>query len=267
MSDFLTVMASSSRDRAAEARRRRAELEAKAASAPPPRPLHLDGSGFDLIAEPKPASPTEGVLLHGDDPGRTVPELARGFAAAGAAALSVLTEPTRFGGSVGHLEAVAATVEVPVMRKDFLVDPVQVVEARAAGASGVLILARLCRGDLLVEMAGLARSLGMFPLVEVFDEADLEAAAVVFDREILVGVNTRNLATLKVDRTRLASLAPLLPAHLPAVAESGITRPSHITEAARLGYRLALVGTGLVTSQDPEGTVRDLLAAGRRVPR
>ncbi|MFQ5523134.1 MAG: indole-3-glycerol-phosphate synthase [Acidimicrobiia bacterium] len=267
MSDFLAAMASSSRDRATEARSRRAELETRARSAPPPRPLDVDGSGFDLIAEPKPASPSEGVFLDGSDPAQAVLDLSRGFATAGAVAISVLTEPTQFGGSLNHLEAVALEVGLPVMRKDFLTDPLQVLEARAAGASGVLVLARLCTRSLLDEMVGLARALGMFVVVEVFDEADLEEASVVFDQEILIGVNTRDLATLEVDQTRLSSLAPIIPAHLPAVAESGITLPEHAAEAARLGYRMMLVGTGLVTSHDPSAAARDLLAAGRSLLR
>jgi indole-3-glycerol phosphate synthase len=233
-------------------------------SALPPKPLDLDRSGFDLIAEPKPASPSAGTLLDVPNPTQAVVGLAEDFAGAGAGAISVLTEPSRFGGSLDHLELVVSAVDIPVMRKDFLVDPIQVLQARAAGASGVLVLARLCSGELLLEMAGAAHAMGMFTLVEVFDEADLEEAAAVFDQEILLGVNTRDLVTLEVDRSRLAELAPLLPGHLPAVAESGVTRPEHATYAARLGYQMVLVGTGLVTSPDPTAAARSLLAAGRR---
>jgi indole-3-glycerol phosphate synthase len=242
------------------------DLHARVDSIPPPRPLDVSRPGFDLIAEPKPTSPAEGVLIEDSDPGGAVVRLAEGFAGAGAAAISVLTEPTRFGGSLRHLEAVASTVKVPVMRKDFLVDPVQVLEARFSGASGLLVLARLCKGGLLVEMVDLALALGMFVVVEVFDQADLEEATVVFDRAVLVGVNSRDLVTLGVDRSRFAALAPLLPGHLPWVAESGITRPEHAAETARMGYRLALAGTGLVTSPNPAAAVKALLAAGRAGP-
>ncbi len=177
--------------------------------------------------------------------------LAMGFASAGAKAISVLTEPTRFGGSLSHLEAVADSVDVAVMRKDFLVDPIQVLEARAAGASGVLVVVRLCSPSLLVEMVDAAVTLGMFVLVEVFDEADLAAAEEVFDRGVYLGVNSRDLTTLAVNRRRLATLARGLPPHLPAVAESGVSRPADAAEVARLGYRAVLVGTALVTSADP----------------
>jgi indole-3-glycerol phosphate synthase len=261
VSDFLAAMAASSRERARQARD--ADLRARLGSIPPPRSLDVSGPGFDLIAEPKPTSPAEGTLIEGSDPLAAVVGLAEGFAAAGAAAISVLTEITRFGGTLRHLEAVAAVVEAPVMRKDFLVDPVQVVEARATGASGVLLLARLCQGSLLEEMVDLALALGMFVLVEVFDRADLEEASTVFDRDVLVGVNSRDLVTLAVDRTRFAALAPLLPGHLPWVAESGITRPEHAVDAARLGYRMVLAGTGLVTSAEPAEVARAFLAAGR----
>jgi len=261
VSDFLAAMAESSRERVRQIQA--ADLHARLDSVPPPRPLDVSRPGFDLIAEPKPTSPAEGVLIEDSDSEGAVVRLAGGFAGAGAAAISVLTEPTRFGGSLRHLEAVASTVEVPVMRKDFLVDPVQVLEARFSGASGLLVLARLCKGGLLVEMVDFAVALGMFVVVEVFDQADLEEATVIFDRDVLIGVNSRDLVTLAVDPSRFAALAPLLPDHLPWVAESGITRPEHAVEAVSLGYRLALAGTGLVTSPEPAATVKALLAAGR----
>lgn len=267
MSDFLTTMAESSRLRAAETRSASGVtgLTSRASSAAPPVPLSVSEAGFDLIAEAKLASPADGPLVIDDDPRGRVVELATQFEGAGVAAVSVLTEPTRFAGHLGHLEAAAAAVAVPVMRKDFLVDPVQVLEARASGASGVLLIARLTEASLLVEMADDALESGMFVLVEVFDRADLERASVVFDRDVLVGVNTRDLTTLEVDPDRLATLAPLLPGHLPGVAESGVKTPSDVGTAAELGYRMALVGTGLVTSDAPGETARDLISAGRLV--
>lgn len=266
MPEFLGTMAESSAVRARSVREKAqaAELDSRARSAPPVVPLDVTSPGFDLIAEVKLASPADGPLVGDGYPVDAATSLARAYADAGAAAISVLTEPTRFAGSLQHLEAVAAQVEMPVMRKDFLVDPIQVVEARAAGASGVLLIARLCSPRLLAEMTRTAQDLGMFVLVEVFDQKDIEMAAAVFDRDVLVGVNARNLATLQVEPARLATLAPLLPTHLPKVAESGIGSPKDAAAAARLGYRMALVGTSLVTSTNPAAAARQLLDGGRK---
>ncbi len=266
MSDFLSTMAESSHLRADEARGRIGVtgLAARASSARPVVPLDLPENGFDLIGEVKLASPADGQLVTVDDPGRRVQELASLYEDADVAVISVLTEPSRFLGNLDHLEATAVAVEVPVMRKDFLVDPIQVIEARAAGASGVLLIARLTEAPLLAEMTDTAIGFGMLVLVEIFDETDLDRVSVVFDREILIGVNTRDLTTLKVQPGRLADLAPHLPDHLPGVAESGVRSTDDAEAAARLGYRLALVGTALVTSEAPGETARRLIAAGRR---
>lgn len=265
MSDFLSTMAESSLLRAGQTRGRSAVtgLASRASSARPVFPLNLSDTGFDLIAETKLASPADGVLVTTDDPQGRVAELASLYEDAGAAAVSVLTEPSRFDGDMDHLEAAAAAVDVPVMRKDFLVDPIQVVEARAAGASGVLLIARLTDGAPLAEMTDAALEFGMFVLMEVFGEADLEQASVLFDRDVLVGVNTRDLDTLLVAPDRLATLAPLLPGHLPAVAESGLKSAADAESAAALGYRMALVGTGLVTTDAPGEAARRLISAGR----
>lgn len=267
MSDFLTTMAESSRQRADEAKSGLGamDLATRAASAPPPATMDIEEVGFDLIAEAKLASPADGPLVKADDPKGRVVEMAAQFERAGAVAVSVLTEPTRFAGRLDHLEAAAAAVALPVLRKDFLVDPIQVVEARAAGASGVLLIARLTEASLLVEMTDTALGLGMFVLLEIFDESDLERASVVFDRDVLVGVNTRDLSTLEVDPNRLARLAPLLPGHLPGVAESGVKSPADAGTAAELGYRMALVGTGLVMTDAPGEAARSLINAGRLV--
>lgn len=264
MSDFLTEMSQASllRARATRESADAALLQSRAASAPPPVPLRPDPSGFDVIAEAKLASPSEGRLVE-DGSGRTMFSLAGSYAKSGAIAVSVLTEPDRFAGSLEDLEEVANAVEVPVMRKDFLVDPIQVVEARAAGASGVLLIARMLPGDALEEMTDLAISHGMFALVEVFDRADLEKAVTVFDRDVLVGVNCRDLATLGIDRSRFETLAPHLPDHLPAVAESGMTAPEHVGSVAALGYRMALVGSTLVSDLDPGAKLDRFLSAGR----
>jgi len=258
--DFLASMAASSRLRADETRAKlgAAELERRARSAAPPAPLALSDAGFDLIAEAKLAGPSRGRLTH-----RPPAALAAELAGSGAAALSILTEPSAFSGAMGHLEAASASVAVPTMRKDFLVDPIQVLEARAAGASGALLITRLLDSALLAEMTDLTLSLGMFVLVEVFEASDLDVASTVFDREVLVGVNARDLATLEVSSERHAELLPSLPAHLPAVAESGVEAASDARRVAELGYRLVLAGTSLVRNPDPASAARALIEAGR----
>jgi indole-3-glycerol phosphate synthase len=261
MPGFLAEMAAESARRARDAMSR-GDLSSRVASASPARRLRLPSSGFDVIAEAKLASPSEGVLADGGV-GKVV-ALAREYAKAGALAVSVLTEETRFGGGLSHLEAVSTAVDLPVMRKDFLVDPVQVTEARVFGASGVLLIARMLSIGLLEEMTDLALSLGMFVLVETFDEADLELSSTVFDREILVGVNCRDLTSLEVTPSRFRTLAPSLPGHLPAVAESGLATPEDVAGVAGQGYRLALIGSALVSGGDPGARLPALIEAGRK---
>lgn len=265
MSDFLADMSAESARRAGVARDAIgvAELRSRAEAASPPIALTLAPGGFDVIAEVKLASPSEGRLVSADADADRIVDLAATYAGNGAVAISVLSEETRFDGSIDHVAAVAGTVSIPVLRKDFLVDPVQILEARAAGASGVLLIARMLPGEVLEEMTDEALESGMFVIVEVFDRSDLETAVVVFDREVLVGVNSRDLSTLEVDRSRFETLAPHLPDHLPAVAESGLGAPGEVAFVASLSYRLALVGSALVTDADPGRRLRDLLAAGR----
>ncbi|HSM44565.1 MAG TPA: indole-3-glycerol-phosphate synthase, partial [Acidimicrobiia bacterium] len=224
MSDFLSAMAEESSRRARHVREEtsRSGLETRLREAAPPMPLDVNDPGFDVIAEAKLSSPSEGRLVSGRSGAGAVLDLARSYAGGGAAAISVLTEESRFEGALAHLETVSAEIRVPVMRKDFLVDPIQVLEARAAGASGVLLIARMLPRELLVEMTELALAHHMFVLVELFDRADIEIAAGVFDRDVMVGVNCRDLATLEVDTARFETLAPHLPDHLPLVAESGL---------------------------------------------
>lgn len=245
-----------------------AALLAACRATPAPPPLRL--AGFDLVAEIKRHSPAEGTLQVDTD----VAARASAYAQAGAAAVSVLTEPARFGGSLEDLAAAAqvlAPFGVPVMRKDFLVDPRQVLEARAAGAGGVLLIVAMLDDAALGEMLAAAREQALFVLLEVFDEADLEHAAARLadapnpgDAPVLIGVNARDLRTLAVDPARLARLAPRLPAGVAAVAESGLHTPADAAAAAALGYRLALVGTALMRAADPAGLAADMLAAGRR---
>jgi indole-3-glycerol phosphate synthase len=270
MSDFLDQMAAGSRQRVAAARARESEavLRARAMAQPPAPALGLGGR-FDLIAELKLRSPALGALGSATDDwlGRVI-----GYARAGAAAVSVLTEPTRFDGSLAHLAAVARALAprgVPAMRKDFLVDPYQLLEARAAGAGGVLLIVRMLDDALLAAMQATANELGLFVLLETFDGADIERAqALVAARPaggapVLVGVNSRDLQTLQVVPERLEQLAPLLPKHLPRVAESGLETPADCARLVRAGYDLALVGGALMTAPVPDDAVRAMLAAGR----
>jgi indole-3-glycerol phosphate synthase len=175
-----------------------------------------------------------------------------------------LTEPSRFDGELAHLEAVvAAAPGTPVMRKDFLVDTVQVLEARAAGASGVLLIATMLDDGKLQAMLDCAFEHGMFVLLESFDEDDLRRSARLLDRDgqLLIGVNTRNLRTLEVDGERLQRFSPLLPdGH--CVAESGLREAGDAAKVASWGYTMALVGTALMRSDDPTALIAAMRAAG-----
>ena len=262
MSDFLQTMAAASRERAAAAGRLSAASFDK-----PLVPLRL--GGFDVIAEIKDRSPAEGDLAKEGSDRRA---RAQRYAQGGAAAISVLTEPSHFSGSLEHLEEVVAAVpNTPVMRKDFLVDPVQVLQARASGASGVLLIVTMLGDDKLREMLDCATEHGMFVLLESFDSDDLSRASGLLDNpdnqeraekgQLLFGVNTRNLRTLHVDPERLKKLAPALPAAR-CVAESGLHDANDAARVAELGYRLALVGTALMRSDDPSALVTAMRLAG-----
>jgi indole-3-glycerol phosphate synthase len=255
MSDFLQTMAASSAARAAAAR-----FFVDADFDKPVVPLDL--GAFDVIAELKRRSPAEGKLQQaGDsDPGSR----ARAYADGGAAAISVLTEPSRFDGELAHLEEVVAAVPAtPVMRKDFLVDPVQVLEARAAGASGVLLITTMLDDATLSSMLDCAFEHGMFVLLESFDADDLERSARFLDRDgqLLIGVNTRNLRTLEVDGERLQQLSALLP-DATCVAESGLRTAEDAARVAGWGYTMALVGSALMRSGDPADLVQKMREAG-----
>lgn len=235
---------------------------------PPTRPR--PHSKFDVIAEIKLVAPSSGRLAApGPDRDAFVAEQARHYAGAGACAISVLTEPDRFDGRLHDLEVVASAVDVPVLRKDFLVHPGQVWESRAAGASGVLLIARMLDDAMLDRLCDASACAGLFVLLEAFDGVDLQRIHRVVARwhpnapPIWVGVNTRDLDTLQTDPTRLRTLAPLLPPGVPCVAESGIKTGKDAAEVRRLGYSLALVGSALMGSEDPSRLVRELLDDGR----
>jgi indole-3-glycerol phosphate synthase len=272
---FLQEMAAGShaRVRAAKAALSEAALAERAQRAPAPPPLRLEG--FDLIAELKLRSPASGRLAAGD---ADLVARVTGYAHAGAAAVSVLTEPSRFDGSLQHLAEAAcalAPLAVPALRKDFLVDPYQVLEARAAGAGGVLIILRMLSRASIDELLACAREHGLFVLLEAFDAHDLEllqelagapvsgAPAPAGAATLLAGVNCRDLTTLEVVPGRLLELAPLLPRSLPGVAESGVTTAADARQVAAAGYQLALIGSALMQASDPAAHARALLAAGR----
>jgi indole-3-glycerol phosphate synthase len=277
MSGFLDDMASLSTARVAEAVRHESALalERRARQAAPSAPLRLSPAGFDVIAELKLRSPAAGPL---SDESQDWLGRVAAYARGGAAAVSVLTEPSRFDGSLEHLRraaAVLAPLGVPAMRKDFLVDPYQVLEARAAGAGGVLVILRMLTRASIVALLDAAAEHRMFVLLEAFDGADLELAGELMSSRaprradpeelILIGVNSRDLQTLEVVQERFAALAPLLPAGWPGVAESGVASGADARRMQQLGYRLALIGTALMAHADPSRLLREILNATRTV--
>ena len=273
MTDFLEQMAAASRERvrAARAACAQTELLARALDTPRPPRLRLQPGGFDLIAELKLRSPAAGRLK---GPGEDVVARVTAYARAGAAAVSVLTEPSRFDGSLDHLGAAAQALlplGTPAMRKDFLVDAYQVIEARAAGAGGVLAIVRMLSEPELEALVQQARALELFVLLEAFDERDLERLhrllARVGGTGLLAGVNSRDLVTLQVVPSRLEQLAGCLPGGIPRVAESGIGSPEEARRAAEAGYDLALVGSALMSGDDPAALVGAMLSAARAARR
>jgi indole-3-glycerol phosphate synthase len=276
VADLLDRMrrASERRARAARAAEPEGALLARALATPAPAELAWSESGFDLVAEVKRRAPSAGRFSAGESatPARLAAR-ARAYASAGAAAISVLTEPDEFGGSLDDLAAVARAVPRPVMRKDFLVDPVQVVEARAAGAGGVLAIVRMLGDAELDAMIDAARQTGLFVLLEAFDERDLDRAGAARERAagsgvaLPVGLNVRDLRTLGVDLDRAVALARRFPADSLRVAESGIAEPEDAARVARAGYRAALVGSALMREDDPAPLVRSLIEAGRAAAR
>ena len=228
------------------------DLRAALADVDPPRdPMpHFRAPGSSVIAEVKRRSPSKGDLAEIADPAA----LAVAYAAGGAAAISVLTEERRFGGSLDDLRAVRAAVDVPLLRKDFIVTSYQLLEARAAGADLALLIVAALDDDELRRLHDEARALGLTVLVEVHDEDETERA-VALGAE-LVGVNARNLRTLDVDPGAFARLAPLVPDDRVLVAESGITGPDDVAGFVGKGARVVLVGEALVRDGDPESAVR-----------
>jgi len=219
-----------------------------------------DGDGPRVIAECKRRSPSRGVLRWQYDP----LAIAAAYESNGAAAISVLTEPTFFDGSLEHLHEVAARVRVPVLRKEFVIDSYQLLEARAAGAAAVLLIVSALDDGQLRVLHDEAWALGLDVLVEVHDDAELDRALAL--GATAIGVNNRNLRTLHVDLEASHRLGARIPAGVVGVAESGLTRASDLEALGAQGYRAFLVGERLVTERDPGRALAELLSRPAAVP-
>ncbi|GIJ00456.1 indole-3-glycerol phosphate synthase [Sediminihabitans luteus] len=217
--------------------------------------LKLDDA-IAVIAEVKRSSPSRGALAAIADPAALASEYEKG----GAGAISVLTEQRRFNGSLADLDAVRARVDVPVLRKDFVVTPYQVWEARAHGADIVLLIVAALEQTVLTSLVERVHSLGMTALVEVHTVDEVSRAIDAGAR--VIGVNARDLKTLDVDRTTFARLAPAIPDEIVRIAESGVRGPHDVVDFARSGADAVLVGEALVTDDAPRASVADLVAAG-----
>ena len=268
--DFLATMAESSRARSAAAQAQISERELRARIADLPSAPALKLGSFDLIAEVKLRSPAMGLLKQASE-GDIGARVAT-YANAGAAAVSILTEPSRFDGSLEDLTAGARALvplRVPAMRKDFLVDAYQVLEGRVAGAGGVLAIIRMLPRADLERLIDAALAFDMFVLLEAFDAPDIELAHALTDSRgqhralLMVGVNSRDLTTLKVVPGRLDALASSLPTDVKRVAESGVATAADAARMAACGYDLALVGSALMSADDPAQLAGAMLAEGR----
>jgi indole-3-glycerol phosphate synthase len=209
-----------------------------------------------VIAEVKRSSPSKGDLADIADPA----SLATEYEAGGASVISVLTEQRRFGGSLEDLDAVRGKVDIPVLRKDFVVTPYQVWEARAHGADMVLLIVAALDQMALESLVERVHSLGMCALVEVHEEDEVARAVDAGAR--IIGVNARNLKTLEVNRDTFERVSPLIPTGVVTVAESGIRDGHDVVEYARMGADAVLVGEALVKTPNPRQAVADLVAAG-----
>ncbi len=261
MSGVLREIVAHKREELAD-RRRRVPLEAirrRADAAEPARPFlaAIRGPRVRLIAEVKGASPSAGTIRSAFDPAA----IARGYEGAGAAAISVLTDARYFQGADEHLVAVRRAVGVPLLRKDFVIDPYQVYEARSLGGDAVLLIVAILSPALLADLQALAHELGMAAVVEVHGDADLEAALAV--EAPLIGINNRNLDTLETTLDPSRRLRPRIPAEVTVIAESGIEERAQVEEMERLGVHAVLVGTALMRSPDPPARVRELLGTAR----
>jgi indole-3-glycerol phosphate synthase len=216
----------------------------------------LSRDEMNVIAEVKRSSPSKGNLAPISDPAA----LAEKYQEAGAAVVSVLTEQRRFGGSLADLDAVRSRIEIPVLRKDFMVDEYQFLEARAHGADIVLLIVAALSKSQLKDFYDLATELGMASLIEVHTQSELESAMDISPR--IVGVNSRNLKTLEVSASVFEELIPTIPSSVIRVAESGISTRGDVAQAQKAGATAILVGESLVKSGDPISAMRELLGRG-----
>ena len=210
-----------------------------------------------IISEVKRSSPSKGALAAIPDPAA----LASTYEAGGASVISVLTEQRRFNGSLADLDAVRAAVDIPILRKDFIVTPYQIHEARAHGADLVLLIVAALEQNVLVSLLERARSLGMEALVETHSR--LEALRAMEAGASIIGVNARNLKTLEVDRSTVEQVIDVIPQDVVAVAESGVANAHDVFEYAKWGADAVLVGEALVTSGDPRASIQDMVSAGQ----
>ncbi len=255
----LDAILMATRDRVASLRTQARELERRAAAAPEPRPFAraLAGRDVGVIAEVKRRSPSAGAIREDLDPVAH----ARAYTQGGAVAISVLTDELHFGGSLEDLARVASAVPVPVLRKDFILDELQLYEARAAGASAVLLIVRALSSDGLRALARAARDQRLGVLVEVHSAGELDQALGV--DPTAVGVNSRDLATFTVDLAAAERLVALVPGAVPVIAESGIATRADVERMASAGADLILVGTSVAGSADPGAAVRALTGVQR----
>jgi indole-3-glycerol phosphate synthase len=237
---------------------RAGQLARAAQTGPPIRPFPgAPAATVGVIAEVKRRSPSQGVIREDLDPLTH----ARAYVRGGAVAVSVLTDEAHFGGSIDDLKSVAAAVPAPVLRKDFVINEVQVHEARAAGASAVLLIARIVSATELDRLAGIVRSLHMVPLIEVHAANELDAALAAGPS--VLGVNARDLDTFVVDLRVAESLIGRVPTGVPVVAESGVETRADVERLAAAGADFVLVGTSVARQRDPEQAVRALTGVAR----
>ncbi|HUE77255.1 MAG TPA: indole-3-glycerol phosphate synthase TrpC [Longimicrobiales bacterium] len=238
----------------------RSALRKQAESAPAARDLagSLVGESVGVIAEVKRRSPSSGWIRRD----LNAAGLASAYAHGGAAAISVLTDGEHFGGSREDLEAVRSAVDLPVLRKDFVLEPVQVYEARAMGADAVLLIVRLLEGDILADLLALAEELGMSALVETHEAGEVERALRAGAR--VLGINNRDLSRFETDLATTERLMAGVPADVIVVAESGIRTPADVERVAGAGVDAVLVGESLVRADDPQAAVAALAAIPRR---